>query len=56
MIEREFLLEARQILAGQTCRLVELAHLEALEEHYQSQIIKICHDMDKLTTAARARN
>ena len=48
--------EARAILGGTSLMLPELRHLEALEEHYQSSIIKICYDMDTLTTEFRQRN
>ena len=49
-------LEAVQILKGETAMLPEKRHLEAVEEHYQSEIIKLVWDIDQVTKAALRRN
>lgn len=49
-------LEAVQILKGETARLPTLAHLQALDEHYQSEIIAICHQLNQFTTMVLRRN
>ncbi|TSA51861.1 MAG: hypothetical protein D4R44_06880 [Actinobacteria bacterium] len=48
--------EARSILNNTTAMLPTVAHLAALEEHYQSEIIKICYDMDQMRQAVLKRN
>lgn len=44
--ERNYIDEAFRILKGTTMLLPEKRHLEALNEHYQSEILQIVHDID----------
>ena len=53
---RDYAVEARMILQGLTGMIVEKAHLEALDEYYQSEIIKLVHDIDQVTHATLKRN
>jgi hypothetical protein len=46
--ERDFLVESRMILQGLTGLLVERRHLEALEEHYECQLIRAAHELGQL--------
>ena len=46
--ERDYGTEARMILQGLTGLLVEKRHLEAIEEHYQLQIIRLANALEKL--------
>lgn len=48
--------EAVNILRGETAMLPEKRHLEALEEHYQSELIAICHQLNQFTSAVLRRN
>ena len=41
--ERNYLDEARQVLAGQTLRLPEKRHLEALVEHHECVLIRLAN-------------
>ena len=50
------LLEARQILKGETAMLPEKRHLVAVDSHYQSEIIKIVFEVDQLTHKVLSRN
>ena len=53
--ERHYLLEARQILDakdGEAMYLPEKAHLEALEEYYSCELIKIANDAEMLKRRA----
>ena len=54
--ERDHLAEARAILTGTSALLPEKAHLEALEEFYQCEIIRIVHDIEQVTKATLRRN
>lgn len=49
-------LEAVQILKGETAKLPEKRHLVALEEHYQSEVIAICHQLNQFTSMVLQRN
>jgi hypothetical protein len=49
-------IEAVQIIKGQTALLPEKRHLEAIEEHYQSEVIAICHQLNQFTTMVLQRN
>lgn len=49
-------IEAVQIIKGQTAKLPEKRHLEAIEEHYQSEVIAICHQLNQFTTMVLQRN
>lgn len=46
--DRNFLNEARKILAGTTMMLCERRHLEALVEHYECQAIKTGNRLEML--------
>ena len=48
--------EAREILDGKTNMHIGVRHLEALEEHYQCEILKVAYDMEQLATEFRQRN
>ena len=53
--DRHFLLEARQILDakdGEAMYLPEKAHLEALEEYYSCELIKLANDAELLKRRA----
>ncbi len=56
MKERDFYAEARKILSGKSSLLVETAHLEALEEKYQSELIRVAHDLNNFTRELLKRN
>lgn len=47
--ERNYLNEARQILPGTTLLLPQREHLESLEAHHTSEIIRIVYELDKIT-------
>lgn len=46
--ERNYLAEAKAILAGKSVLLPEKAHLEALDEAHECQLIEIFTDLDAL--------
>lgn len=48
--------EARLILNGQTILLTEKRHLEAMNNYYQAEIIKIVFEVEQLTHKVLARN
>lgn len=48
--------EAIAILSGMSAMLPEKRHLEALDEHYQSEIIRLVFDIDQVTKRALRRN
>lgn len=50
------LLEARQIIRGETAMLPEKRHLVAVDSHYQSEIIKIVFEVDQLTHKVLVRS
>jgi hypothetical protein len=54
--ERNYFDEAQSILAGTTRLLPEVRHLEALNEHYQSEIIQLVYDIEQVTKVALRRN
>jgi len=54
--DRNYFEEAQAILECRTRRLPEVRHLEALHEHYQSEIIKLVYDIEQVTKAALKRN
>lgn len=50
------LAEALQIMTGETAMLPERRHLQAINNHYQSEIIKIAFEVDQLTHKVLGRN
>ncbi len=50
------LLEAKQIIRGETAMLPEKRHLVAVDSHYQAEIIKIVFEVDQLTHKVLGRN
>lgn len=48
--------QARAMLNSDLPCDVEKRHLEALEEHYQCELVRVAYDMDKLATELRQRN
>ncbi len=43
------LAEALQIMTGETAMLPERRHLQAVNNHYQAEIIKIVFEVEQLT-------
>lgn len=56
MSQSQDYLEAVAIMSGASAMLVELRHLEAMDEHYQCEIIRMAYDMNKVTEEALKRN
>jgi len=54
--EPNYLLEARDILAGRSSLLPERRHLEALHEAHQSELIRIAHEIQQMMDAMLRRN
>lgn len=46
MDERDYLSEARAILAGTTMTMMEKAHGEALVEYYECRLINLCNMLE----------
>ena len=54
---RDYLKEARAILAvGESYLLPEWQHLRALDDHYQSELIRIAHELQQLMEVFLRRN
>lgn len=45
---RDLLQEAREILAGTSLLLPEKGHIEALDDHYQVQLIKLANSLERV--------
>ncbi len=55
--ERDYLAEAHAMLKDRTHMLLpELNHLRALDEHYQSELVRLIHEIERVTTACLKRN
>ena len=54
--ERDYLYEANAILQGWTLLHPEKRHLEVLHEHYQSEILRIVHEIEQVRIDALKRN
>lgn len=50
--QRDYLTEARAILAGTSGLLPERRHLEALEDYYSGQLIQLANDLEMLKRKA----
>ena len=48
--------EAVKIIKGETLMIPEKRHLLAIDNHYQSEIIKVVFEVDQLTRRVLARN
>ena len=48
--------EALAILRGLSSLLPEVRHLEAVQEYYECELIRMAHEIEQVTKAALQRN